>query len=337
MNIINNYLDDLINSINTISSDRSYWLVRTMGGEYYDYFVSNNIISIGYNEISLDEIKSSFSVSNPLMRLKEIINSKNQLKDNNDNGISANYAAPQIIKFYSDIKKGDIVIIPSTNSYKIQYGIVDSDVFELSSIEIDDSCDFTKRRSVSWLGEELRNKINPKLQLAFSSFHIISNLNKYSQYIDSLYSDFYMKGQETYLTIKIDTETDIDLNDFNVIHQLISFVNEFMNEMNIEGSEDNIKVKLYLESPGYAKLKSYSKKLTLLGAAIILFNGGNIEYKSLKIESNGLIENMIDFYDRWQDAETREVVREKIKNLKIQDPKDIERLINSTKNPRNSY
>lgn len=338
MNKLNQEIEELLSEVNNISEVRDYWLVRTMGGEYYNYYVNNSVISIGYNEISLDEIRNSFSFSNPIIKLKEIIESKNTFIENEDDEISAAYAAPQLIKFYSEIKNGDIVIIPSGNSTLIQVGVVKSGVFELPKQDAD-SCYFTKRREIEWLREEKRSNLNPKLQLAFSSSHIVCNLNKYSEYIDSLYSDFYIKDNHTHLTLKINTESDIDINDLNGINELTAFVSDFMNEMGIDDSDEHVKIKLYLESPGYTKLKSSAKKLAILGAVILFFNGGGVEYNSegFKIYTNGLFENIADFHDRWRDAQIRKELQEKVRRLEIQDPKEIERLINLTKNPRNSY
>lgn len=39
-----------------VPHDIHYWMVRTMGGEYYHEFVEKGFIAIGYNEISLKEL-----------------------------------------------------------------------------------------------------------------------------------------------------------------------------------------------------------------------------------------------------------------------------------------
>lgn len=49
--------DDLAKVIKSIPNNTHYWLVRTMGGDYYEEYIKNGYIAIGYNDISLDEIK----------------------------------------------------------------------------------------------------------------------------------------------------------------------------------------------------------------------------------------------------------------------------------------
>lgn len=44
--------------VQTVRQDNNYWMVRTMGGAYYEEFVQDKFITIGYNEILLREINS---------------------------------------------------------------------------------------------------------------------------------------------------------------------------------------------------------------------------------------------------------------------------------------
>ena len=39
-----------------VSHNVHYWMVRTMGGEYYHEFIEKDFIAIGYNEIALSEL-----------------------------------------------------------------------------------------------------------------------------------------------------------------------------------------------------------------------------------------------------------------------------------------
>ena len=43
-------IQKLINSLTVISNKRNYWFVRTQGGDFYETFLLNNYIAIGYDE-----------------------------------------------------------------------------------------------------------------------------------------------------------------------------------------------------------------------------------------------------------------------------------------------
>lgn len=47
----------LFDEITTVEKNTHYWLVRTMGGDFFYEYLSRGYIAIGYNEITLNEIK----------------------------------------------------------------------------------------------------------------------------------------------------------------------------------------------------------------------------------------------------------------------------------------
>lgn len=71
--------DDLVDDLTafTIEENRKYWFVRTVGGKYYQNFLSGRYVAIGYNEIykrDLDMLPKK--EESALMELKSIYKSK---------------------------------------------------------------------------------------------------------------------------------------------------------------------------------------------------------------------------------------------------------------------
>lgn len=82
MNELN--LSNLLDNTSNIPESRDYWLVRSMGGDYYDDFYQNGYVAIGYDEISLKEVKFAHSFGvDASPKLKEIFASKHPKKETN--------------------------------------------------------------------------------------------------------------------------------------------------------------------------------------------------------------------------------------------------------------
>jgi predicted Mrr-cat superfamily restriction endonuclease len=102
-------LKDLESHIVTINDDCNYWFIRTIGGAYFNEFVENNFIAIGYNDVSLEDVREALKngdKANSVLkeRIKRIYKEKEK---------RSRFAASQLLKFVAEIKPGDIIIIPS--------------------------------------------------------------------------------------------------------------------------------------------------------------------------------------------------------------------------------
>ena len=57
MNITSS-IEHFYKEVPSIPDDKNYWLIRTLSGELYETFISEDYIGIGYNEISLEAINN---------------------------------------------------------------------------------------------------------------------------------------------------------------------------------------------------------------------------------------------------------------------------------------
>ena len=68
-------LDLLVQAIQTVSSTKNYWLIRTQSGSLYQTFITNNYISIGLAHCSLSitpkltssELKDGMIITSPIL------------------------------------------------------------------------------------------------------------------------------------------------------------------------------------------------------------------------------------------------------------------------------
>lgn len=321
-------LNYFIDNIKKIDYERKYWLVRTMGGSYYQNFVELGYIAIGFNEITLNDLgQLSDDINIARDALKSVIGKKIP------GIINQSYFASQIIRFYKEIKVGDVVIVPDKLSHRVKFGVVTGEAYEMAIVHIDGACQFTKRRKVTWFMERARYGLNPKLQLMLNTRHIITNIDDYANYIDSLANDFYVKDGETTMVLHIDTENDVCVNDFFVIKDILSLFDEFCNEYKIDCSSNDFIFKVQMQSKGSAIFSSKNiMSATILGLLIIGINGGGIkidtEIVHVDVSTPGILEHLSDYLDRKNDRETKDTIRTKIGKLELSKPEDLEKVTN---------
>lgn len=329
---------------NTIESERRYWLVRTMGGDYYKEFVQEDFIAIGYNEITLNDLKQLPSLEHTAKNtLSEIFDNRLGIKKE-----KSSYIISQILRFYREIKVGDVVIVPGRNSHFASFGIVVSDMYEdVKNLHKADSCQFTKRKKIDWRIHQNKFRLNPNLQLMFNTRHIISDVDGYASYIDSLMNDFYIKDDEAHLVLRIKTENEISTEQFFAFYQVFNIVDKFCKEQNIDETTKDIILKIQMESPGDVRLSSKSILIiSLVGLTILAICGGGLTFKVEKIgldfdlSTKGGINLYNEYLDREVDRDLKTSIARQFDSLDIKKPEDMEvaiKLLIEQNSIRNNY
>ncbi|MCX8523910.1 hypothetical protein OF897_08225 [Chryseobacterium formosus] len=59
-------IQEIINSLTIVSNKRNYWFIRTHGGDFYETFLDNDYIAIGYDDIRLSAINNAHNNKNLL-------------------------------------------------------------------------------------------------------------------------------------------------------------------------------------------------------------------------------------------------------------------------------
>lgn len=345
---IKHIFDDIVN----VRSNTQYWLIRTMGGDFFKEYITRGYVAIGYNEISLSEIKYAVSFGdNAGEMLKTIFETKEKLKKNqeDDEEVNSQYATTQLLKFYKEINVGDIIVMPGRNSDSVAIARVESDVYEEPNVsKLTGVCNFAKRRKITLLKRTCKTALNPKLQLMFNSRHIVSNANNYSNYIDNCISDFYQKDGCTNLVLRVKQEDNIKASDYGLIPELISLVSDFSEEQEFDIDVDDIKAKMCVQSPGDILLFAQSwEGITIIGMFIILLKGGELSLNTesgFKVKTGKISESvkdilhaLNDFLDRRRDRKFKKALQRKLESMKIETPEDLAKVLKEFNDKRNPY
>lgn len=174
-------LDILVANSNVIPDDRRYWLLRTQGGEYYEAFRENGFVAIGYNQIKHSDIdfarRSSKDEIETIQRMKDLV--RKNIKGEERPGFIAN----QLHKFVYQMKKGDVVVIPSFNSHFVTFGYVTkTQLLDPTDEDVAVSqCPYLKRKSVKWVLSDSRFSLDPYLYMVLQAHQAINEISNYAE------------------------------------------------------------------------------------------------------------------------------------------------------------
>lgn len=340
MNMTDYNFSDILSSIAAISSQRKYWMVRTMAGAYYADFIRNNYIAIGYNEIPLEQLNNLPQSNKQAKAALKVL-----FEDAYPENRSVGHSVSQLLRFSREVRIGDIVIIPSENATHVAIGVITSDMYEVEELDlnVDNRCQFKKRMRVDWKSFSRRRNLSPSLQMMFVSRHPISDVTSYAPYIDSRISDCYLKNEEMNLVLKISTRKDVDWDDFFNLKALTVLTEQFCRNYDLNLGDAPIHMKIQMESPGSLRLSSVSTgKLLVVGLIVIALSGGGIKCESIGLDMTtggipALMEAISDYKDRQADRRLVEATVNAMDSLKIQAPADLIEALKVRNEIRDNY
>lgn len=260
--------NSLISKLPQINPNTKYWLVRAEGGAFYNDFVINDYIVIGWNEISVREIDQNVGSSDTI-RAKLI--SSNGLSFNTKNKRSMGSAAKQMIRFQSDIRPGHIILVPSHNSDVFSVGEVIGEAYTEVKEEKLITCPYKKRRKIHWVGKFNRSQADPVLQKVVYAAHTVSEITQYKSFINRATFDTYVEGENMHMTFHVKHEEGIDL-------EILSKLLRSYNDLNkILYPDDKVKVRLNIQSPGPIEIVGMA--LTVGSIAGLIWNNAPVSSK----------------------------------------------------------
>ena len=59
-------LTSLIEHLESLTTQRNYWMVRTMGGNYYGDFIRHGYVAFGYDAITLEDLSTFLNMATTL-------------------------------------------------------------------------------------------------------------------------------------------------------------------------------------------------------------------------------------------------------------------------------
>ncbi|MFB8427030.1 hypothetical protein ACFC4S_34370 [Priestia megaterium] len=272
-----------------ISANRNYWLVRTEGGTYYDSFHLNGYIGVSWNELDYNFFnQEKYTGENPTVSKEDLTAFYEQKYFNDEEKMqyylkNSKRISTMVNRFVFEMKKGDIVLIPSASSETIAFGeIMDDHVFFENNLpetppqeKYDYAyCPFVKRRSVRWLKDVRKDQLDSNLYTLLYSQHTINHIDdeKYGHYIDRTLDSIYIKGDKAHLVLNVQQTGDINALSFaDIITGSVKIINGFRQEYpdvgNIDGKK--IKIKANVQSPGPMELFGSITEVLLLTSIVV--------------------------------------------------------------------
>lgn len=305
-----------------INSQKEYWHIRTEGGKDYPDFIRH-----GYIGIDCPSIHSSDICENNLENLRTLIiqntpayNFLSYEELDSSKKAAVTKTINNLIAF-KNLKKGDVILIPSEDSGYFSLGeIGDETIYSASEKELL-NCKYIKRRKVTWIKTSIKHTwYNSLFYSLKQSDHPIVSIKKQAEFIDSLMEELYIKDGDCFLSLKINTESEINLKDlkdlFDNYFELISKVNA---DFNFGEEIDSTTVKLSLNSPGFINIKlPVGKSLIVTSWILSMFlNGCSNEQISLNINKESIPTDYLPYMDSIQ------TIR---KNLEVENDSIFDRL-----------
>ena len=107
----------------------------------------------------------------------------------------------------------------------------------------------------------------------------------------------------------------------------------------MEGVDINqIETKININSPGSFNFKGNAKVVTVIAAIVLLSTGGSVNVPlpngtSFEAQINGIIPTVDEFLNDRQERDHRELlIKEHMKDLEVESPDDLKKLMDATEN-----
>ena len=313
-------------SVNEIVDNRNYWFVRTEGGDYYDDFLVNDYISIGWDNVPcVEKDKQTDSL----------------IKQISDLG----YGQPrrvlnQVYRFFKEMKKGDVVVIPSTSSHDFAFGYLEED----NTYTLDENkdsaelftCPFKRRRKVLWVAGIPKSRIDPKLFAFFRNQQAISNAREYEDYIERAINTLYIKNDIAHFTLSVESTNSPRAFDVPFyLSGLLIRVSGLAKELKVTDKEffnsEELSTRINIQSPGVMEFFGEPLIVMLLAIVSISLFGGKAKFKHTDKETSGelstdglagIVSKYLDYQNKKDSTLTEIKLREIQERMDIKNPSD---------------
>ena len=331
-----NAISTLNNFVNipVIDTHAHFWMIRTKQGIFYDEFVSNEYIAIGWNYLNQNNLKNLSKETNA--RLKDII-AKTYKEKMPQTPIN------KCKRFVYEIQTGDYIVI--VGSENITFAIV-GDYYEESgdSFSVDHElsvtediekkriknciCPYSKRRKIVTIKEIPKGALSPYLiNNIIANHHSLSSLDDEPDLVLSSCYDAYIRGNNLLCVFRVQKRSKINMLDFSAfIQETYKYMAEIMDE------PPQMSIQIALHSPGDITLTCLEYGKHIIGAILVyfaIFGGkfGNYEFPSLlKVIEKALLwkdekdNRKLDIDIKKEDLESKQLDNE-LKRLEIYEKK----------------
>lgn len=322
-------LESIKEKITNIEGNRNYWFVRTQSGRYYDDFINLNYVAIGYDAINLKDIQAAYKNDEKKGFLAETIEKKYPEETR------PNYIGNQLIDFTYNIKKGDVIVIPSASSSYISVGkVLETPIYETTEFKNNERCRYSKRKKIGWIKKDIlfESLDSHLLNLKYSQ-RTVTHIDSYlASFIDRAISTIYIKENNAHLSLGITREEHIGAYDlFTTWTKLLEMTEQFGLQNEIEVDKKRFDIRINVQSPGVIEFITYGiGGMIILSGLIAVIVGAEFNTKFLwtshSFKTKGLLKSLTEYWNDKQNFELKKELTEKVKGMKIK-PDDISKIL----------
>lgn len=263
-NNVKQLLDDMVSKADLIPH-HNYWMIRSDSGKSYEPFLRNGIVALRMpyitqsyaSSIANTDMPAKMALDEIKAHLKSISNDSSMLikegAEELQNQMTRSTRASQLYTFTKVIEKGDVVLVPSEGTSYVSIGIVKENNLYISDYI---NKTYPLSRSIEWLNQIPRYRLDPGLTRALSAHQAISNLSDYEEYIERSINSCFVKDDICNYVLTLNS---IDINAENFFNlgsdviRMLKLLNEKY-QLGIDPGEINLSMNL--NSPGKIVFKS---------------------------------------------------------------------------------
>lgn len=295
-------------TIPIIPLHQKVWFFRTKGGRFYNDFLHNNFIALGWDKIS-PELITDVQISKDAKKEKI----ENLYPDEKRPGLILG----QLDVFYNKMAIGDLVIIPNEGSKAIsvgRIGLFTSAVDRRGSIEYP-RCAYKHRRSVEWI-KQVEAWQDVYLFKVLRAQQTISDVTEDAKLVFRNLFPVYITENTIHLTFQKKTNEDLNLSS-NVRLQanVLQIADETAALYGKELFSNDITLKTAVGSPGFWEFIYPRIPLSGISIAVIVNTIIGKEQSAEGVKATGVMgiltkinELINDHYNRQKTvAETKQI------------------------------
>ena len=300
-------------NIQILPDEPNYWLIRTESGTFFDTFKNENYVSIGFDKININDIYNKDE--------KEL---KEKISELYPECKKPGIILGQLKKFINEVKKGDIIIIPSKNSNKLCVGQAFSDSYQVGNDVKNDEIEndiytYIKRIDVNWIAEINKNAYDVYIFRLLSSHQGIVSANAYKNFINRMIFPIYYQNGNIHMSFQINKTDEISLIETSNFYEIFCNAIDLYNYLTNSNIEYNgISVKSTVNSPGIIE---FFWETPIILAVVVLFFlcCGKISCKftptekNIELSTEGFLKKILDLIKEFHEKNTSD------KKMKIED------------------
>lgn len=331
-------LNHFYQNIESVSSDKCYWLVRTHAGKQYPTYKSENCIGLGFEKVSLERLneidKLNLTERQAVRMIKPLVQKQYPLEK------QPALIAHHLYWFAFKIKQGDIVVIPSKGSKVVLIGEVKETKVQLRNTPLSQECPYHRVKTIEWQKEIRRVNLEPALaRMLFSHNRITHITQKYGTLIEAVFANYFVKDEKENTVFTIGSKEPINARElFELGHHLLYVTGDFakQNKLHVDFNDLSVKVNLNTTSNSNttSNLKfscSIGNGTLLLAVLSVFLDSEGVRYTSenTSFKSGGkqLIQQIQQYKNKHLEDRIGKSILESFHSMQIKTPVDAVELI----------